>query len=307
VSERLALLEFGSNAARFVVARIVPGVAFRVVREERVPTRLAAGRALLPRPAVSRAVDAAHRFLRSLPAAKPHRVLAVATSAVRDAANANALLGRLRDVAGIEVEILSGHEEARLGAASALASLPLEDATLADLGGGSLELTLVDHGRITPFASLAVGAVRLTARFIASDPPGPAELQALRRHVRARLGRAFSRVRGARRHAPLVGLGGTVRALARIHLETARRRRTAVHGTRLRRADVEEIRQRLQNLTLAQRRRVRGLKAERADIIVAGAMVVEEIMSLGGHEDLTVCDRGVRHGLLLRETFGRRL
>jgi exopolyphosphatase/guanosine-5'-triphosphate,3'-diphosphate pyrophosphatase len=228
----------------------------------------------------------------------------VATAAVRDATNADTLLKRLRDVAGVEVQILSGHEEARLGAASALASLPLENATMADLGGGSLELTLVCHGRITPFASLGVGAVRLTARFISRDPPDPAEIQALRRHVRIRVGRALSRVGAVRCPCPLVGLGGTVRALARIHLETARGRRTAVHGTRLTCREVEDIRRRLELMTVAQRRRVCGLKAERADIITAGAIVVEELMHLGGHDALTVCERGIRHGLLLRETFG---
>ena len=95
-----------------------------------------------------------------------------------------------------------------------------------------------------------------------------------------------------------------MRTLARVHLRAGRGRRTAIHGLSLDRAQVSALCLRLQALPLRRRRRVTGLKAERADIIVAGAIVLEELMALGGFSTLTVCERGVRHGLLIRETFG---
>ncbi len=101
----------------------------------------------------------------------------------------------------------------------------------------------------------------------------------------------------------LVGLGGTVRTLARIQRATSGEG-TAIHGQRLSRTAVAAIRERLEALPL-RRRRVEGLKPERADIIVAGAVIVEELMELGGYEHLAVCPHGVRHGVLMEETFGR--
>jgi exopolyphosphatase/guanosine-5'-triphosphate,3'-diphosphate pyrophosphatase len=133
------------------------------------------------------------------------------------------------------------------------------------------------------------------------DPPWPHEIQAARREVRLHLASVLERFSGDHQ---LVGQGGTIRTLARMHLKAApRRRRSTVHGLRLQRADISALRERLQALPLRRRRRLPGLKAERADVIVAGAVVVEEIMAAGGYTALTVCERGVRHGLLLRETF----
>jgi exopolyphosphatase/guanosine-5'-triphosphate,3'-diphosphate pyrophosphatase len=104
--------------------------------------------------------------------------------------------------------------------------------------------------------------------------------------------------------ARVVALGGTVRALGRMHLASRPCSRSGVHGLRLAAADVAALRARVERLPLARRRRLPGLRAERADVIVAGAVIVEEILAGGGYRALTICERGVRHGILLRETFG---
>jgi exopolyphosphatase/guanosine-5'-triphosphate,3'-diphosphate pyrophosphatase len=299
--ERVVLIDLGSNAVRFALAGVIPGRAFRIFDEARVQTRLAAGRrGALPLAGVAATVAAVRRFLARVDDGRPLRVVAAATSAVRDARNAHRLIGRLRRVADIEVEVLGWEEEARLGAIAALSSLPFRDAVVADLGGGSLQLTTVREGEIVPAASVPLGAVRITRRFLRHDPPTASEVAALRRHVREFL----APLRPTSGSARLVGLGGTVRTLARVHLRAGRGRRTAIHGLSLDRAQVSALCLRLQALPLRRRRRVTGLKAERADIIVAGAIVLEEVMALGGFSTLTVCERGVRHGLLIRETFG---
>ena len=102
-----------------------------------------------------------------------------------------------------------------------------------------------------------------------------------------------------------MGIGGSLRALGRIVLRSVNRRGTSLRGLRLRREHVSVVRARLERLSMRQRRRVRGLKAERADVILAGVVVIEELMTLGGYEVLTVCNEGVRHGLLIEETFRR--
>ena len=125
-------------------------------------------------------------------------------------------------------------------------------------------------------------------------------MRALRAEIRSQI---LGALPPASRDAELLGLGGTIRTLARIHLASAAGRRRARHGLRLRQSDVTAIRERLESVPLRRRRRIRGLRAERADIMLAGTMVVEELMQFGGYGTLTVCTLGVRDGVLLRETF----
>jgi exopolyphosphatase/guanosine-5'-triphosphate,3'-diphosphate pyrophosphatase len=303
MSERLAVLDLGSNAVRMILATVTPGVDFHVLRQERVQTRLAGHRrGLLPRVGIEQTLRAVSRFLAEVRRDSCPRVLAVATAAIRDAPNADRLLGALRREEGVNVRVLSGPEEARLGAAAVLWRRPLDRGAIVDLGGGSLQVTRVRAGRITRVASVPLGAVRTTARFLRHDPPRPREIQALRRETRDRLLGVLPRAGAG---DVLIGLGGSLRALGRIFLRTIDRNGVSLRWLRLRREDVVELRARLEPLTMRQRRRVRGLKAERADVILAGAVVIEELMALGGYETLTICDEGVRHGLLLRETFHR--
>ena len=302
-SRPLALLELGSNAARFVLARITPGVGFQVLDEERVQTRLGGGApGVLPREAVEHTVEAVHRFLRRVRNGQNPRVVAVATSAVRDAASQDRVLGAIRRREGVAVRILSARQEARLGAIAALRSLPIGRGLIVDLGGASVQLTRVREGRIVSTASLALGAVRMTRRFLRHDPPTAEELRALRGEVRRALEATLP---SANAGEEMVGLGGTVRALAAIHLRAVGSpRRKSRHGLRLRQSDVTTIRERLEPLPQRSRLAIRGLKAERADIILAGAIALEEAMLLGGYLTLIVCTRGVRDGLLIGEAFG---
>ena len=299
-------MDLGSNAARFVVARIDPGVGFRVLRAERVQTRLGGGtRGRLPPDAVDRTLKSVHRFLHGLGngglanGTRP-RVLAVATAAVRDAPNRDRLLEPLRRREGVKVEILSGAQEAQLGALAAMRSLKFGTGVVADLGGGSLQLTRVQRRRVMAAWSLPLGAVRTTREFLRTDPPELREVRALRDEVRARVGAAMPDGRGGEL---LVGLGGTIRTLGRLHLAAARRRRRSRHGLVLRQSDVTTIRERLEAVPLRARKKMPGLKAERVDIILAGVITVEELMVFGGFRTLTVCTRGVGDGLLWRETL----
>jgi exopolyphosphatase/guanosine-5'-triphosphate,3'-diphosphate pyrophosphatase len=280
-------------------------VGFRVLAQERVPTRLGDGApGTLSRDAIDRTLRAVHRFFaRYSSNGRGPRIVAVATSAVRDARNRDRLLAPLRSVEGIAVRILSARGEARLGAAAALASLPFTDGVVADLGGSSLQLSRVRHRKVLSVASLPLGAVRTTRRFLRHDPPTPRELQALRNGIR---GEMVGVMPAAARGECMVGLGGTVRTLASIHLRAHPGERKHRHGLALHQADVTAIRERLEGVSARKRAKIRGLKRERADIILAGAIVIEEAMIFGGYLKLVVCMRGVGDGILLRETFRER-
>jgi exopolyphosphatase / guanosine-5'-triphosphate,3'-diphosphate pyrophosphatase len=297
----VALVELGSNAVRLLVARLGPGVGFEVLEEKRVQTRLGSGRpGVLPADSIARTVTAVHQFLARARRDRDPRIIAVATAAVRDASNRERLLGPLRRKDGIEVRILSGREEALLGALAVQSSLRLEDGLVADLGGGSLQLTRLRGGHVASTSAVPIGAVRMTRRFLRGDPPVPRELRELRTEVRTRLAKALP---PAERGEEIVALGGTVRTLGRIHLAARGEEHRSRHGLRLQQPDVTRIRVRLESLPIRKRRQVPGLRAERADIIVAGAIVIEELMTFGGYYGLTICKQGVRDALLLRETF----
>lgn len=304
-TDLVAIVDLGSAAIRFIIARIRPSARYDVLVEERVPTRLGGGApGTLPARAVERTLRAVRRFFRRYaPRGRGPRVVAVATSAVRDARNRERLLDPLRRHEGIEVRVLSARDEARLGVAAALASLSFGDALVADLGGASLQLSRVRGGRIRSMASLPLGAVRTTHRFLRHDPPTRQELRAFREIIRERLRPVLP---AAERGEVLVGLGGTMRTLASVHLRATPGERKHRNGLVLHQSDVTAIRERLEALSARRRRKIRGLKAERADIILAGAMVVEEVMVFGGYLRLVICTRGVRDGLLSQEASKRR-
>ena len=301
MAELVAVVDLGSTAVRLVLAHVTPDTGYRVLVEERVPTRLGGGASgTLSREAIDETLRAVHRFFaRYSPTGRGPRIVAVATSAVRDAENRERLLDPLRRDEGIDVQVLSARDEARLGVDAALESLSFNNGLVVDLGGASLQLSRVRRRKVVSMASLSLGAVRTTRRFVRSDPPSPRELRALRREIRTQL---MIGLPPAARSEIVVGLGGTVRALAGIHLRS-HSDRTRRHGLLLHQSDVTTIRERLEGLSRRKRRRIRNLKAERVDIILAGAIVIEEVMVFGGYLTLAVCTRGIRDAILQRETF----
>jgi len=300
-AELVAVVDLGSTAVRLLLARVIPHRGYRVLAEERVPTRLGGGApGTLPREAIDETLRTVHRFFaRYSPNGRGPRIVAVATSAVRDAENRERLLDPLRRDEGIDVEVLSARDEARLGVDAALESLSFNNGLVVDLGGASLQLSRVRRRQVVSMASLSLGSVRTTRRFVRHDPPTPRELRALRSEIRTQL---MVGLPPAARGEIVVGLGGTVRALAGIH-RRAHSDRTRRHGLRLHQSDVTAVRERLEGLSQRKRRRILSLKAERVDIILAGAIVIEEVMVFGGYLTLAVCTRGIRDAILMRETY----
>ena len=301
MAELLAFIDLGSNAVRCLLVRVTPRVGFEVLRQERVQTRLGGGcPGVLPQTSVKHTLATVCRFLREVRGEYQPRVLAIATAAVREAANREDLLSTLRRDAGVEVRVLSGEEEARLGTFAALRSVSFRNGVVVDLGGSSLQITQVHEGDISSTASLPLGAVRTTQRFLTSDPPTEQELLALREEIERQISSVLPPARDGQE---MIGLGGTVRTLASMHLASLGGPGQSRQGLRLRCSDITRMREQLQRLPIRDRRSVPGLKAERADIILAGAIVLEGVMALGGYKTLTVSKGGVRHGFLLREAF----
>ena len=202
---------------------------------------------------------------------------------------------------GLDVEVLSPEEEARYGYLAAVNSTTLADGVALDIGGGSMQLTQVAERHARAAQSWRLGAVVTTERFLPTERTKPKQLKALREHVREELGSA-PWLRGA--PGRLTGIGGTVRNLAGMVMLQEGLPTFGVQGFCIQRAALDELVERLAELTPAERRRVPGLKPERADLILAGAVVVQTVMDVAGFDALEVTEAGLREGVFFEELLG---
>ena len=287
---RVAAVDIGTNTTRLLVADVDDGRVDEVVRREAI-TRLGESvdrrRILLPT-AIARVRNVLVDYRREAELLGAERVLAVGTSAVRDADNGEAFLGEVEWSYGFTTRLLTRDEEAELTLAGVASDGPIAPRTLViDIGGGSTELVVVEGAGIESTVSTQAGSVRLTERFLVSDPPHGEELAACEAHVRALLPRL------AIDHA--IGVAGTVATAAKIDRGGA----LSVHGDRLTREAVRGMLDRLAGLPLAERERVHGLASERAPVIVAGLVVLSEIFAYYDVQELTVSERDLLDGAAL--------
>jgi exopolyphosphatase/guanosine-5'-triphosphate,3'-diphosphate pyrophosphatase len=301
----LAVIDIGSNSGRVTVVRLHPSGHLEVLADARMPLRLArdvddSGR--LSRGGIQRTLDALHDFRAVALGAGATSILAVATSAVREAVNGTALVQAARSKLGIRLAVIDGVREATFAFLGAVHGLPVDHGLLFDLGGGSLEVSYFRDRKLRDTWTLPLGALRVSDRFIESDPPTRAQLDRLRRHVRQTLRRAG--VPRLRRDEELIGTGGTVRNIAKIQLRSRREALPRVHGTVIRRAQVKALARRVTKLRQAGRGALPGLNRDRADSFVGGVVTVALAMDFVGAESLQVSGQGLREGIALA-TLGR--
>jgi exopolyphosphatase/guanosine-5'-triphosphate,3'-diphosphate pyrophosphatase len=299
--QRIAAIDIGSNSIRQIVADVSSDGTIRVVDEMKAAPRLGAGLSAdgaLDETHIQEAIEALTRMATLAQQLGAKRIEAVATSAVREATNGAAFLGRVRREAGLKVRLLDGDEEARLAFRSALAhfELGVGRSVVMDIGGGSLELALAADGLVDRLLSFPFGAIRMTEKFL-TERNGPKGVKKLRKHVRAAIRKALP-VRDWR-GADVIGSGGTFTNLAGMYLARQGIRVRSVHGTRIPRHEVEHILEQLSAMTPQERLEVEGLNSGRADIIVAGLAVAAEVMARVEPRDLAASGYGIREGLLL--------
>ena len=288
---RVAAVDLGTNSTRLLVADVTDGKVDELVRET-VITRLGEGvderRRLLPEP-IARVRNCLVGFRRRVEELGAERTLAIATSAIRDAENGEAFLGEVEWSYGFETRLLSGEDEAALTVRGVSAGRKLEPGTLVlDVGGGSTELTAPEFR-----VSLDVGSVRLTERFLASDPPTSEELTECRAAVRSLLEERAAGVDVRK----AIGVAGTITTIAALELGEYDRDR--VHGYRISVEAVEQQLDHLASVPLAKRRELPGLEPARAPVIVAGVAIVAEVLRFFGLEELEVSEHDILTGAAL--------
>lgn len=325
---KLAVIDIGSNSIKLLIAEATGGAEFRRLYAGKEPVRL--GRetlraGYLSDAAIKRAADTIDNFYVQARNAEVERTIAIATAAVREADNAGAFIEVVRRQTGIEVEVLSGIEEARLIGLAAWQAFGMQRGALVniDIGGGSTEITYLKDGEAAQLFSVRVGAVRLTESFLTNDPPKRSELRRLREEV----GGAFegpAREMHAARWDIASGTSGTILAIG----EVLRSRKSQSYedtpvtmsfstigaanfnSAIIKLDDLERFNKRLAQMSLAERRNIAGISSQRAEIIISGGAILEEGMRAFGIRELRSSDWALREGVVvdrLREWEAERL
>ena len=287
---RLAVVDLGSNSFRLVVFSWVENGWWKRTDEiheaVRIGEGLDAAGVLAPEP-MERALETVELYAQFCRAAGIDDVRAVATSAIRDASNRDEFLDR----AALDVQVLATEQEAFYGYLAAVNSTTLTDGVALDLGGGSMQLTRVEGRQAVEMRSWPLGAVRMTERFLDKERVKPKHLKALRAHIAEALD-GFPFLEGQ-----LAGIGGTVRNLAAAAVVLEDLPSFGVQGFPLRKATLDRLVDHLAELTPAERASVPGIKPERGDLILAGAVVVQSVMDAGGFDCMETTEAGLREGV----------
>jgi exopolyphosphatase / guanosine-5'-triphosphate,3'-diphosphate pyrophosphatase len=299
-----AAIDIGTNSVHLLVARSTPSQRFEVLAQEKEVVRLGHGTGdmtELAADAIDRGIAALRRF-RQVAEIWDADLTAVATSAVREAENHDVFIQRARHEADIDVQIISGVEEARLIHVGVLHALPVYDDRLLviDIGGGSTELLVGHRADVIDARSLKLGAIRLTERFFADEPLDPKAVRACRRYVASFLQPA-ARELAAHGFAVAAGSSGTIETLAA--MAVSRRGgdpSRSLNNETMSAAELAEVIESLVGAATAdERAKLPGMEAKRADIIVAGAIILEQVVQAMRIDELRVSAFALREGVLL--------
>ena len=301
--KKLAAIDIGTNSIKLLVGSVDEEGVLGVLSREKFPVRLGSGTLATGRlspEGIEHGVAALAQFQRAIEAQGADLARAVATCAVREASNSEEFLEAVRRRTGIEVDVISGEEEARLIhlAARSEFSSRLDPIFVMDIGGGSTEFIVSDGDRVLLTESLPLGPVRLTG-LVKNDPPGQRDRKAVRKAVRSAARRAAEAVRktGFR---TCVGSAGTIQSLSLVHEEAVLGREPIRSGQRtLTRAGLKKVNRILQSTTQKEKLRVPGLDPRRRDIAVPGGILLSWVLKATGADSIVVGERGVREGILL--------
>ena len=301
---RIAAIDIGTNSLHMIVVQVRSDRSFEVVDREKEMVRLGSGglggRALTE-PSMMAALQVLSKFRRLAEAHDVDEIVAAATSAVREADNGREFLTAVRQRTGISVRVISGTEEARLIHRAAVYGVDVSDGTavVVDIGGGSVELTRGTAAHVQVARSAKIGVIRLTEQFVRSDPLTTRDERRLVKSIQSEIADAVEQIVGLG-FDRVIGTSGTILSLGL--LAATEDGAVAAEGIRSRRIGAKQIRRlrrQLTGMTLAERLRIPGLDPRRADLAVAGSILLDTILKQLDAKELTLCDLALREGLAL--------
>ena len=301
---RIAAIDIGTNSVHMIVVQVRPDLSFEVVDREKAMVRLGAGgldgRALTPE-AMSAALQALSKFKRLAESHRVDEILAAATSATREAENGGEFLVQIERQTGIRPRVISGTEEARLIHLAAVYGVDVGGAraVVVDIGGGSVEITLGTAANVQLARSFKIGVIRLTERFVNSDPLSKRDERKMAKYISGEIERHCEQI-SAIGFDRVIGTSGTILSIGAVAATAARGAPPGeIRNLRVAAKQIRKLRKEVVALDLEERLTVPGLDPRRADLVVAGTVLLDTILRRIGAEDLTLCDLALREGLVL--------
>lgn len=301
---RIAAIDIGTNSVHMLVVRVREDLSFEVIDREKAMVRLGAGGLdgrKLTAEAMSAALQALSKFKRLAESRQVDVLVAAATSATREAKNGGEFLARIERDTGIRARVITGAEEARLIHQAAVYGVDVGSgrAVVVDIGGGSVEITLGTAADIHLARSFKIGVIRLTERFVRTDPLSARDERRMAKHVLAEIDRHCEQIAAAG-FDRVIGTSGTILSLGAVAATMARGTPPGeLRNLRISAKQLRRVRKTVTALDLEQRLATPGVDPRRADLLVAGAVLVDTIVRRLGAEELTLCDLALREGLVL--------
>src|SRR5215208_3732898 len=295
---RIAAIDIGTNSIHMIVVQVRPDLSFEVIDREKDMVRLGAGgldgRSLTPT-AVAAALQTMSKFRRIADSHKVDEIVAAATSATREAENGGDFIAEVDRETGIQIKVISGTEEARLIHLAAGYGVDIGASTgvVIDIGGGSVEVTLGSATQMTMGKSFKVGVIRLTERFVKSDPLSHRDERRLIKHLTREMGTYLAQV-AERGYDRVIGTSGTILSLGALASAEETASLEELRNLRVSAKALHRLRKRLTSLTLEERLAVPGLDPRRADLCVAGSVLLDTIIKRLGADEFTLCDLALR-------------
>jgi exopolyphosphatase/guanosine-5'-triphosphate,3'-diphosphate pyrophosphatase len=301
---RIAAIDIGTNSIHMIVVQVRPDLSFEVVDREKEMVRLGAGgldgRSLTPT-ATTAALQTLAKFRRLADSHKVDQIVAAATSAIREAENGGDFIAEVARRTGIQIRVISGTEEARLIHLAAVYGVHMagSPAVVIDIGGGSIEVTLGTASHLSHARSFKLGVIRLTERFVRTDPLSPRDERRLVKHINKEIGGYLDTIED-KRFDRVIGTSGTILSLGALALsEDGVVRDDALRNRRVTAKAIHRLRKRITGADLESRLNMDGLDPRRADIAVAGSVLLDSVLRRLGADDITLCDLALREGLVL--------
>jgi exopolyphosphatase/guanosine-5'-triphosphate,3'-diphosphate pyrophosphatase len=300
---RIAAIDIGTNSIHMIVVQVRPDLSFEVIDREKDMVRLGAGgldgKSLTPT-AMGAAMQTLAKFRRLAESNKVDEIVAAATSATREADNGGDFIAEVARQTGIRIRVISGTEEARLIHLAAGYGVDVggNTAVVIDIGGGSVELTLGTATHLTLGKSFKVGVIRLTERFVKSDPLSRHDERRLSKHLNKEMGAHLDQI-AASGFDRVIGTSGTILSLGALALTDGDAAPDELRNRRVSSKALRRLRKRLVEADIEERLHMPGLDPRRADLSVAGSVLLDTILRRLGAEDLTLCDLALREGLVL--------
>ena len=306
----IAAIDMGTNSLHTVIVEVDPATpSFNVIAREKATVRLGEtdGRGWLTHEAMDRTVAALERAIALAESYRAEAIVAAATSATREAPNGQAFLERIQHQLGLEIDLISGQEEARRIYLGVLSAVPFDGKphAIVDIGGGSTELILGTGEEALFLRSVKVGAVRLTRQFLSCDPPASKEFKHLQNYINGMVERPTEQIGSllgqleSDTPVRVIGTSGTIEALAAADAHIRRIEISNLHGYTFDTGSLRKLIDRMLNMTAAERSKIPGMNERRAEIIVAGAAILQEVLKSLGACEISVCERALREGLVV--------